>query len=578
MSKKKKLVDLIHLDEIVNEAQLKADYQTRISIWERWMQHRQNDDLTTMNAFVKEQAEYYEIDRFLTVFLKQRLDWIIQSVSDPELRLKYLLVLPPFSQKGDLKSSLLHFFQLKNSDQLEKIVFQQLNKQERELCVLWDMYKLTKTLETIQTLKKWLTGRSPFNSHFSGKHALQTLNRLQESLNLLFQVCIKKEHQSNLLKKFPKDLFRVESVLKRREAGHYFATNNALNKFEYRNYLFFIYYKSNIMLDFEGQNVKFEINYLDYEIIRQEFLIYWISQRLRKNPRKQEVLEKYMFGRKTFAQTIEHRPDMEINLLKRLPKNVFDDLISQVNESVEADLKLSVDPMSENFGDFARQLLKFETAKELARKSIQAIQKYIIQTKKKKAEALTTQQNVIKPPETAPLQKKQSPEFGIQTLKESEISIPFFCSNNAHFTRLLKLLRIKLEPTQYNALNAKIEAFLNQTPKEHLIIKRSPRHERVVPLLINEVGKNEPNGQLLILGAELKNRQLGMGFSSKIEQKYEFHSYFVYGTQEKIGNLGFISEERNVKGEPYYIYDFSHPKVIREALKLIDVVTETQND
>jgi len=579
MAREKKLIDLIYLDEGINESQLKTEYQARISTWEKWSQHRQDDDLTLVNTFVTEQAEYYSVSAFLTTFLRKRLDWIFQSISDQDLRLKYLLVLPPFSQKGNIKSFLLHFYQLKDHERQNNIVFQSLNKQERELRVLWDMYKLTKTLETIQTLKKWLVGRHPFPSYFSGKHALKTLNNLQECLVLLFRICIKSEYQSKLLKQFPKDVFSAETVLKRRESENYLVTDITLDKLDYRNYFFFIYYRSSLKANFEGQTLEFEINYLDYEIIRQEFLTHWISQRLKNNPAKLEVLNQYMFGSKTFAQMIEKRPDMEISLLKKLPKNVFDDLIAQVNDSVEGELKLEVDPMSETFGEFARQLFNFEKAKELAKKSVQAIRNYVIQTKKPGAKAITPRQNEIKPEEISlSRQKKRPSEFKIQILKKNEIGFPFFCSNNAHFSRLHKLLKSKLEHNVYVALNTKIEAFLSQTTSDRLIIRRSPRHEWAVPFLVHETENSESKGQLLILGAELKARPKGSGNSTGTDHKYEFRSYFVYGTEEKIGDMGFISEDRKVKGEIFYIYDFSHPAVIRQALKLIDVVTEPESE
>lgn len=578
MTQKKKLVDLVHLNENVNESQLKSDYLTRISSWEKWVAHRQSDEVTTMNRYMKENAEYYAIDGFLSMFLKKRLEWISDAVADPEIRLKYLLVLPPFSQQGNIKDFLLHFFQLADNSQQSKIVFDSLNRQEKELRVLWDMYKLTRTLKTIQTLKKWLVGRNQSSSYISGKQGLATLDNLQKSLTMIFRICIQKNFQNRYLIDFPKDVFFPESILSRRETGSSLVNSKILDSLEYRNYLFFIYYKSKIRGDLDGEIYEYEINYLDYEIIRQEFLVHWISQRLKHNRRKQEVFEKYKFGSKTFAQITANRPEMEISLLKKLPKNVFDDLIAQVNDGLDPEMQVPVDPMSEKFGGFARELLKFKTATVLAKKSVEAIRMFIAKTNKRKQSVETVppvQQKQEEVDRNVP--RKPPKELKIQLVKGEDISFPFFCENNSHFSRLLKLFKIKLQPARYADLNAKIKILLSQTQEKLRITRRSPRHEWAVPFVIHEAGTSEYTGQLLIIGAELKAQNQGMGYAADSKQAYSFQSYFVYGAEKRYGDLGTISETRRVKGDRYFIYDVSHPRVISRALKLIDSIVSRQD-
>ena len=582
MVKTKKLVDLVYLNEDVTEMQLRTEYQTRLSVWNKWLQARQNDDLSSVNTFVTEQAEYNTINSFLNTFLRTRLEWVLDSISDPELRLKYLLVLPPFSQKGNIKSFLLHFFQLKDDEQQNNIVYEELTNREKEVRVLWDMYKLIKTLETIQTLKKWMIGRNPFPSQFSGEHVTSVLNNLQNSLLLLFRISIKKEFQTQMLQNFPKDFFSPESVLQRSESGEYLVTDVTLKRLVYRNYLFFIYFKSSLKANYEGQDLTFELNYLDYELIRQEFLMHWITERLGKNPQKKKVLERYMFGSKTFAQIIEHRPEMEIRLLKKLPKDVFDDLIADVNESVDEELKLPVDSMSETIGDFASLLKNYENIKNLAKQSITVLREYVGEKlRKSKSSTRGPDQNESKPED--PLSKftpKKPDGLNFRILKKNEIGFPFFCSNNAHHIRLYKLLKAKLEPKLFNAFNSKISAYLNQVPESQLMKRQSPRHEWALPFLVDEMRDGELSKQLLILGAELKSIKPVAGSSTIVGSNYEFHCYFVYGTLEKSVEMGFTLEERKVTGEPFYIYDFSHPNVMRQALKIAEWVTQplTEDD
>lgn len=577
MATKKKLVDLVHLDENVNEHQLKTEYLTRIASWERWIKQRQSDDVITMSRYMEENAEYYAIEGWIGMFLKKRLEWITESVPDPETRLRYLRVLPPFSQQGNIKQFLLHFFQLADHTQQSKIVFSGLNQQEKELRVLWDMYKLTRTMETIRTLKKWVAGRNPSSSQSGGSPALKGLENLQKSLTMIFKICISRDYQNRYLQHFPKDVFLPESILHRRETGHCLVNQKILESLEYRNFLFFIYYKPKIRGELDGKTYDFEINYLDYEIIRQEFLIHWISQRLKTNPRKQKVFEQYKLGSKTFAQITANRPEMEISLLKKLPKNVFDDLMARVSDGLDPDQKAPVATMSESFGSFARDIVNFEKAKVLARKSVDAIRSFIAKSEERKKPVESAPPD--KPPaEEAPQKTPRPPkELRIQLVQADEISYPFFCENNSHFSRLIKLFRMKIDPARYIDLNAKIEIFLSQAPEDIRIIRRSPRHEWSIPVVIFEPDDAALSKQLLILGAELKNRQMGMGYQSESETPYTFQSYFVYGAVKKYVDLGIINENRRVKGDRYYIYDPSHPTVIHRALKLVNMVIERQD-
>jgi len=576
MAQKKKLVDLVHQHENVSETQLKADYMARISSWERWVERKQNDDVMTMNRYMNENAEYHAIDGFFNIFLKKRLEWIFESFTDSEMRLKYLQVLPPFSQKGNIKGLLIHFFQLADHTHQAKIVFTALNQQEKELRVLWDMYKLSRTLETIQTLRKWMVGRNRASSNLSGQQASKSLESLQQSLTMIFRICIKDNYQNRYLKDFPKDVFLPESILSRKKNGNCLVNSKILDSLEYRNYLFFIYYKSKIRGDLNDETHEYEINYLDYELIRQEFLIHWISQRLKNNPQKQEVFEQYKYGSKTFAQITANRPEMEISLLKKLPKDVFDDLIAKVSEGLEPELQAPVDPMSESFGNFAQELLKFETAKVLAKKSVEAIKTIIDKTKKPKKTSQPDQQESEGIPQTVP--KKRSKRFNVQLVKADDISFPYFCENNAYFSRLLKIFKTALDPEQYLTLKINIETLLSRIPGDQRIIRWSPRQEVAFPFIVHEAEDSVLTGQLLIIGAELKSQQQGKGENGNNPQKIEFHPYFVYGAEKKYADLGIISESRRVEGERYFIYDASHPQVLSRALRMMEIIMKQQDD
>jgi len=569
MARNKKLVDLIYLDSPLPESQLTQEYQSRLGFWFDWLQNRQEEDLRTFDSYVEEQAEYYMIDNCLKNFLGRRLNWILKSVPNPDLRYRYLLVLPPFSQNGNIKRFLLHFFQVRDDPQRQQLTFGFLNRSERELRILWDMYKLTRTLQTIETLKKSVKGSLLFPSQFSETHVQNILDNLGDCLNLLFRICIKSRLHESMLSSFPADLFAPEAVLQRREREDYLVNDGILETLDYRNYLFYIYFRPAIKAVYLGEERSFQINYLDFEIMRQEFLIHWLNQRLKNNSAKTAILERYRLGQKTFAQIVAKRPEMEITLLKQMPKPVFDDLIAQVNEAVEPELKSTVDPMSETWGDFAKRLVHFEKAKELAQKSIQTIRAAIGLDRKPEKTIEKPGQIVSTPP---PVAVESPPQYRIVPLREGEISFAFFSPNNAHFLRLHSLFKMKLETKRFNEFNRQVETLLTKIPGEQLFKRHTPRHEKAIPLLLEAVSGSGNNQHLLILGAELKNKTAGIGYSADSLSRYDYRSYFVYGTSEKQSELGFIAEERKVRGVPYYIYDFSHPKAIRQALSLVEIV------
>ena len=165
-NRKKKLVDLIFLENVKPESQLKIEYESRINTWMDWLERQQNDESLLQDAYIEEQTEFYLVNNVLKNFIRQRLDWILNSVADPDLRRKYLSVFIPFSQQGSLNRFLTHFFQLVEEDsKQERLKFQFLTKSERELKILWDIYKLTKTIESITTLKK--AAESSFHFHRS---------------------------------------------------------------------------------------------------------------------------------------------------------------------------------------------------------------------------------------------------------------------------------------------------------------------------------------------------------------------------------------------------------------------------
>jgi len=564
MSKDKKLIDLIYLEKNKVEPQLNADYQSRIKTYLNWVYKRQNDD--QIIELLEEQTEFFMIDNLLRTFIRKRLDWVMTSIKDQELRSKYLTVLPPFSQKGDIKSFLLHFFQLKDQPQSGNLAFCFLNKSERELRILWDVYKLSKTLKSIKTLQQSVREDNSFPSCFSRGQIQETLSTLYDVLELIIRICIKQKYHSKILQQFPGDIFQPEAVLKRKEKDSYFVNDIVLEKFDYRNYLFYIYFRPSMKAIYKGEEMTFRFNYLDYEIIRQEFLIDWIHRKLKNNPKKEEVFNQYRVGDKTFNQLIAEDPLMEVALLKQLPKHLFEDLIAHVNESVDEEFQSDVDAVSDKKGEFAQVLQKFEKAKVLVQKSISFMRDYLKKMAQKSDSKKHSKGKIL----SAPLIK--IPKFNITTLKKEEISFPYLCISNASFPRQLALLQAKMGPETFLPFDQKIGEFFSGINENSLIKRLNPRHEWVIPYLIEEKLEEETVVQLLILGAEVKNKRLGAGTNSSPGEVYDLKAYFVYGSGDKLPDMGSPQEKRTVKGKQFYIYQPLLLNVIKKVMELTDII------
>lgn len=562
--KNKKLVDLIVLDKYQDNTNLVDTYWARINAWQSWVNH-QLDRVASQSISKDEQDEVFVVNYFLKNFLVKRIEWILEFVEDQELRHKYLLVLPPFNQQGNIKAFLLHFFRLAEQEGHQSLQYSPLSESEKEVRILWDIYKLIKTIDTVEVLKSSIESPNPFPSRFPRHQVKSTLKTMCEMLNLLIEICVKPDHYKTIRYQFSPELFTPEAILKRKESYDYFVNPVILEKFDYRNYFFHIYFKSSLKAIYKGKDLVFKYNYLDFEIMRQEFLIHWLNERLKNNPKKQEVLNNYVFGQKRFSEVIEKNPDMEIPLLKKLPGHVFNELIAQVNEAVDEKDKVSVDPMSATSGEFSKQFQLFNSAKQLARKTTQAIRESIGSFKGAISKSDQTAKNPSPPSQKAVLDPEST--FQIKLLGEEDIEIPFFAEDGDQFSDRLSRLTSALSKEQLDELGRCVKAMFDKVGTEKLVKRAVPHPEWSLPCLIKEKTKYGVSIQLLILGAEIANAGGSDGDHNGIQTPY-----FVYGSKVRNFEMDQPLENRTVMEKPYFIYNSSVSQVIARAFALASMV------
>ncbi|MCP4296335.1 MAG: hypothetical protein GY786_12070 [Proteobacteria bacterium] len=572
----KKVVDLIYVEPPKDEATLTAEYRSGIDHWSRELKGLQEQYFENhYNSEDSDVTEVMAMRKFLNQFLQHRLTWILEKVKDPDRRLSYLKVLPPFYQKGKIKQFLLHFFQIEETEDKKGLIYSSRSEYDKEVAVLWDMYKLRKTIESINTIIKASRAESPFESQYSKKEQLDCLESLKSAFQLMFQMCIKKEYLQVLYKSISSKHVTPEALMERKGKNQFLVYPHLLKKFNYRNHFFFIYFLPGMKAKIGGKLKAFRFNYLDFEIIKQEFLVDWIQRRLKNNPAKQEVYNRYEINNKTIAKLVEESPDQEMKILKQLPINVFNDLTAEINEKVKPEEQCGISTMSENYGDVAKSKTHFNKAQQLAHYTFEKLKDFVEKKKTPPVKTKLEAQPPAKVKEPVPPPKPikiEVPEFKIFPIKKKQIDFPYFQQSITDYKQKLALLRVKMGPSVYTKYNATINEKLNSINESSLIQRRTPKYEVVVPFHIIETKGDVITNHLVILGAEVKAKALGMGYSATGSSTKSYTAFFVYGCDQKIESLGKVKDERVGRGINFHGYDFIEPSVQKKFLELFQLI------
>lgn len=575
MKKGKKVVDLIYIEAPKDEATLIAEYRAGINYWTGQLKSLQEQYFEShFDSLSADVAEVMAMRKFLNQFLQQRLNWILEKIKDPQRRLSYLKVLPPFYQEGKIKKFLLHFFQAKETEDKKGLCFTPRNDHDKEVAVLWDMYKLRKTIESINTIIKTVRSDTPFDSKFSKNEQIECLESLKSAFQLMFQMCIKKEHLQELYKSISKEYITPEALMARKENNQFLVYPHLLEKFNYRNHFFFIYFFPGMKARIGGIIKEFRFNYLDFELIKQEFLIDWMNKKLKDNPIKQEVYNRYQINNKTIAKWVEEVPEDELKILRQLPTNIFNDLTAEINDRVNVKDQCGIDTMSEKHGEFAKTEKQFNKAQKLATYTIEMLKEFIEKAMPSSSpEVKTPAPPELEEPEIEPV-RIEEPEFEIFQIKKKQIDFPYFQHSVTDYKQKLALLRLKMGVDVYTKYNASINQKLNSINESSVIQRRTPKYEVVLPFHVIERKGDDITNHLVILGAEVKAKALGMGYSATGSSNKSYTAFFVYGCDKENPEMGAIKDTRMGRGINFNGYDFVEPAVQKKFLELYELIVE----
>jgi hypothetical protein len=423
---------------------------------------------------------------------------------------------------------------------------------------------------------KALQGPNPFKSAFSVEYRKDCLVSLKSAFQLMYQMCIRKDYQKQLYQKISPSIITPESLLDRKEKGIEYVYSHVLKKFDYRNHFFYVYFFPGMKAKIGGEIKKFKFNYLDFELIKQEFLVDWLNSRLAGNPKKKEVYKRYVVGAKTLEQIVEENPEKELEVLQQLPLNVFNDLTADVNEEVGDEDKSGVESFSEKNGEFAEALENVEETKKVAKFSLKKLKQFVTQKpearESNESAEIEAEENTMEP-EVEP--EPEKPTYQIIKIKKNQIDYPYFQKETPNYKQRLALLKVKMGIQEYTEFNKSMSSFFASVAETAVIRRRTPKHEVIFPHYIKENVGDQTIKHLLILGAEVKSKQLGMGYGAKTgEDAFAFTSFFVYGCEAAKPEFGKAVDTRNAMGAKFQIFDSASEAVCKQAHKFYKIVME----
>ena len=272
MKPEKKVVDLIYIKRQKNNLEIINDYNFLVNHWKELLKKIQEIYFERhFDSSAPDVLEILGMRQFLGKFLQSRLDWVANEVKDEKLKARYLNVLPPFPQKGGIKTLLLHFYQIIETGNAKGIQYKAKNDVEKEISILWDIYKLRRTIESIETIKTSLSAPDCFPSIFSIDKRKICLDSLKQAFQLMFQMCVQKEYQRELYNATSADYIKPELILERQEDGRTYVYPHVIKKYDYKNHFFYIYFNSGMKAKIAGKIKEFRYNFLDLKSSNRSF-------------------------------------------------------------------------------------------------------------------------------------------------------------------------------------------------------------------------------------------------------------------------------------------------------------------
>lgn len=492
----------------------------------------------------EEYQEYKALSDFIDGPLTSRLMGVYQE--DNELKDRYMKALEPFYTQEGMQAFIEHHFDVELDPVEDLLIYRKKEPFEKEVGTLFMLFKIKKTIDTINTLQKSVDSDDPFPSYFSKENQQDYLSVLREILKLFFIKFVKKEYVKSVFERLSEKQFNATGLGKRREKGITYIRDKTLAGKEVREYFILLFFTKEMRTIRKGKIINIAFNYLDFELMKNEYLVDWLQRKLKGNKQKDLIYQKYKINNRTIKELVDEKPERESVVLQQIPLETFNDIAEQVNEIVEEKDKTPVPTMSKNHGEMARSENLFGKAKKLAKMSLTKMTKLLATKKAKKA-----------PPKS---------DFTAEVIVDNDIEFAYFDDKPNTYQNKLEYLKKKMGDKQHESFRNTLWTFFEHVSTDHLIKRDQPVKEWAIPFFL----KNGMDCRLLIVGAEISQKTTESGLQTG---NYEFNPYFVYGLSQKNDEYGQLLGSRKARATEFFCYSYAEDKVQKEALQFFEYIT-----
>lgn len=563
--------EIIDVPAVDGPEPLLVGMRAEIAKWVAFWTTREKEDRAA-GGREKAAEEEAQALAFLNNFLAPRVEQLAKAGGEEQLRMLQLMV--PFDTPGGLQDFLLHFFQMAPTVLEGALVYEERDPYERDVFLLYDLYRVKKTLEMVETLQA--ARKNPataFPSLLDEARITQTLGALKDVLGVLYGQCLPEELVRTLVPKLSPELLSGAAVLERREKRLLYTFPHILQAYRYRNFFFMLFFRDGFRAKLDGQEREFRYNYARFQVLRHEYLLHWLTTRLKNDPRKYEVYQYYQVRGKALLAWLAEAPEREAEILKLIPARFFNDLTVRINEKVPVHLSAGPVPQSEVFGFYYELKRQLSQAVTYVRAPIEELRAFVKEQKPLPPPPgpRPAPQGAAAPAKPAAA-KAPGPKstWGVSTLNLDSILDPYFKAPPGGFKNQLNILKTKLGK-DYAAFAEFVTAVLEGTPDAEKLIRFAPRHEWAVPFLMRRTLHNASREYLLILGAEVTAKPKGMRLSAK--EEHNFEPYFIFAAQkDPEGDFGAPVGERQANGQAFQEYSFTSPGVVAIVTEMVQTL------
>jgi hypothetical protein len=576
---KRSVSSLVRSETITDVEAHTQKLREQIRDWRKyWKEAAERYEQNGQLAASKEAASAVE---FIERYVKYRLEKVLQMpAAERHDALKFFV---PFSMDGGMETFLQHFFQFDViNDQLE---FVERDPYYKENHILYDIYKIKKTVEAIDVMQSTVgVAERQFPSRFAEKEKQEILLSLRKVLQMLIVNTIKPEFQKTVYQQVNPKFVDSKSVLERREKGMLYCYPHVIQKYNYRNLFFFLFFREGMISKVKGKPVKMHYNYLHFEILKQEFLAFWLQQNLQKNPAKEQIYERYEVEGDTIASHVRRDPAQELPLLKKIPPNIFNDIVAQVDAKVTEQLKAKSPSMSEKHGQMSLFRKAVSKSIEYTQMPLEALRDLVKTTNATMEvvapdeEVLAGEQEEDADPHDAAAQDWPRAEFSeavqIHKPTHSDLSFGFLTQASAKYNARLNIFKNYMDAEDFQRLQEGVNFVMQKyrdTPVLH--IRRIPKHDWTVPYFVRQNKDGYLYETLFVLGGEASVKPKGMLYSAAGDE-YQFRPYLVFAFFREMEEYGVNLGDRQLKEQTFWEYDLREEKVRFAAMEVLNLILE----